>query len=178
MCRIRTFGLSPNVQLAVELLLAFCAFRQGHVASTSELARRSRLARWQVDKLSTRLRLAGIIRGVRGPRGGFSLSRAPEDVSLACIVDAIDGQDIPTRSPSARADAHVEGASNHLGGSESLELAVRRFFAALSLRQIEELVSRPMDVLPEAPEERPDPAPPVRAPRRGRARGPAPLTGA
>ena len=139
MCRVRTFGLSPKAQLAVELLMVLAASRQGDIASTLELSRRSRLTRWQVDELSTLLRRAGIISGVRGPRGGFSLCRAAEDVSLACIADAIDTEG-GTKSSPARPDARVAHASSEADGSDLLHQALRGFFAALSLRQLEELV--------------------------------------
>ena len=37
------------------------------------------------------LKRAGIVRSVRGARGGYHLARAPEEISLLDIVRAIDG---------------------------------------------------------------------------------------
>lgn len=37
------------------------------------------------------LKRAGVVRSVRGAQGGYHLARAPEDITLADIVTAIDG---------------------------------------------------------------------------------------
>ncbi len=46
------------------------------------------------------LKRAGIVRSVRGARGGYTLNRSPEDITLLDVVRAIDGpvlQPLPVR---------------------------------------------------------------------------------
>jgi len=44
-----------------------------------------------LSKLVTPLKAAGIIRSERGAKGGYSLSRDPEDISLLSVVEALEG---------------------------------------------------------------------------------------
>ena len=45
-----------------------------------------------LDNIFATLRLAGIIRTVRGAAGGYLLNRAPEDIKLLDVVEALDGK--------------------------------------------------------------------------------------
>jgi Rrf2 family protein len=38
------------------------------------------------------LRAAGLIRSIRGARGGYSLAREPKDISVRDIVEAVEGE--------------------------------------------------------------------------------------
>ena len=44
-----------------------------------------------LDTILTELRYAGLVRGRPGANGGYWLARPPEDVTLAEIIDEIDG---------------------------------------------------------------------------------------
>lgn len=48
-----------------------------------------------LEQLFARLRKNGLVQGIRGPGGGYCLSRAPEDISVADVIDAIgEGIDV------------------------------------------------------------------------------------
>jgi len=44
-----------------------------------------------LSKVLQRLTKAGLVRGVRGPHGGFSLARKANQISLMEVYEAIDG---------------------------------------------------------------------------------------
>jgi len=44
-----------------------------------------------LSKVLQRLQRAGLVTSTRGPAGGFRLARAPQDVSLLTIYEALDG---------------------------------------------------------------------------------------
>ena len=44
-----------------------------------------------LEQIFQDLRKAGLVRGKRGPGGGYVLTRRPEDISLREIVEAIEG---------------------------------------------------------------------------------------
>jgi Rrf2 family cysteine metabolism transcriptional repressor len=51
------------------------------------------------------LKRAGIVQSLRGARGGYMLARAPEDITLLDIVQAIDGpvlEALPVRDSGSR----------------------------------------------------------------------------
>ncbi len=48
-----------------------------------------------VQQLMMALRLANIVESHRGREGGFSLSRAPEDITVADVLKAVEGDVMP-----------------------------------------------------------------------------------
>lgn len=73
-CVIMLSGLAPDGLLSASALAEF------HGVSTSYLLK-------HLQSLSG----AGILRTSPGPRGGYALARAPEDISLLDIVLAVEG---------------------------------------------------------------------------------------
>jgi len=57
----------------------------------AELARRRRIPRAFLARLLTELARAGVVHTVRGPRGGVSLARPPEAISLATLLPPEEG---------------------------------------------------------------------------------------
>jgi len=62
---------------------------------SGEIAERQNIPEAYLNQLLITLRKAGLIRSVRGPLGGHQLARLPAQVTLAEIVDALEG---PTSS--------------------------------------------------------------------------------
>jgi Rrf2 family protein len=77
------FGLRALLQLA----------ESGNRApvSVSALANEMAVSPDYLMQLFVKLRRAGLVRSVRGPRGGFKLTRAPSKISVGDIVRAVEG---------------------------------------------------------------------------------------
>ncbi len=60
-----------------------------------DVAKRQNVSLKYLEQLVTPLRAAGLLRGVRGARGGYSLAKAPEEISLSEIVRALEGSPAP-----------------------------------------------------------------------------------
>lgn len=67
------------------------ASEPAQVLSAAEIAERAHLELPTVSKLLKRLAQAGLVESFRGARGGYRLRRDPEAISLAEVVEAIDG---------------------------------------------------------------------------------------
>jgi len=50
-----------------------------------------------LEQLFSKLRKNGLVKGVRGPRGGYRLARAPADITVADIISAVDEKVDATR---------------------------------------------------------------------------------
>lgn len=59
--------------------------------SVSALANEMAVSPDYLMQLFVKLRRAGLVRSVRGPRGGFKLTRAPSKISVGDIVRAVEG---------------------------------------------------------------------------------------
>lgn len=60
-------------------------------AATSTIAEEQKIPPSFLAKIISQLSIAGLIHTSRGARGGVSLSRPPENISLLEVVEAIDG---------------------------------------------------------------------------------------
>ena len=58
----------------------------------SLIAQRRDISEAYLEQLMGSLRRAGLVTSVRGALGGYSLSRAPEDISVGDVLRALEGQ--------------------------------------------------------------------------------------
>ena len=59
----------------------------------SQIASRQDIPMKYLEQLIRLLRLAGIVRSVRGPKGGHILNVAPDEISLGQVVRLFEGQE-------------------------------------------------------------------------------------
>jgi Rrf2 family protein len=60
-------------------------------AATSQIAQEQQIPPSFLAKIVSQLSVAGLLQTSRGARGGVSLARSPEKISLLEVVEAIDG---------------------------------------------------------------------------------------
>jgi len=56
-----------------------------------DIVERENLPGTYLEQLMVPLRKAGIVQGVRGARGGYTLSRSPAEISVLAIIEALEG---------------------------------------------------------------------------------------
>lgn len=87
-----------------------------------------------VQKLVSRLSAAGLIESSRGTGGGFRLARPPASITLADIIEAIEGPIALTTCVDAdRHDCAVEGSCGVRAHMPQVNGAVRGALAGVSL---------------------------------------------
>jgi len=60
-----------------------------------DIARRQQISQRYLEHLITPLITAGIIASTRGPRGGISLAKPPEDIRLDTVIQLLEGSIAP-----------------------------------------------------------------------------------
>jgi len=83
-----------NISDAASLALhaaAYLAAREGERVATSRIAEALSVSAAHLAKVLGRLERAGLVRGRRGPTGGFELARSPERVTLRDAYEAVEG---------------------------------------------------------------------------------------
>lgn len=87
-----TYGMRALVELAL-------ASGQPPV-SAALIAKRQFLSVAYLEQLLHRLKKEGVVRSVRGPRGGYILAKAPQHITMGEVVRVLDGaQDANGRKP-------------------------------------------------------------------------------
>jgi FeS assembly SUF system regulator len=90
-----------------------------------------------VQKLVSKLSAAGLLESARGTGGGFRLARPPAAISLAEIVEAIEGPiALTTCVDAARHDCAVEGSCQVKPHMRSVNGVVRGALAGISLASL------------------------------------------
>jgi Rrf2 family transcriptional regulator, cysteine metabolism repressor len=77
------YGLLAVIDLAV-------SYGDGPV-SAREIAERREIPARFLEQLFVALRRGGVVSAVRGARGGFILTRAPSEISVLEVVEALEG---------------------------------------------------------------------------------------
>ena len=83
--------VSEAANLAIHALAYLANNPDLQPASTKQVAEVLEASDNHLSKVFQRLTKAGLVKSIRGPRGGFSLAWAPEDVTLLEIYESIDG---------------------------------------------------------------------------------------
>ena len=86
----RLFNASEAVSLALHAL-ARLAQADGKLVRTREIAQYYSVSEAHLAKVLNRLSKQGLVNTTRGPRGGLSLSRPAEEITLKEIYEAIEG---------------------------------------------------------------------------------------
>jgi len=72
--------------------LAFLAREAGKApVTTAHIAESYGVSEAHLSKVFQRLAKAGLVKSVRGPHGGFRLQKAPSEITLRDIYEALDG---------------------------------------------------------------------------------------
>jgi Rrf2 family transcriptional regulator, iron-sulfur cluster assembly transcription factor len=86
--------LSTQIRYGVRSLCDIAYNSAGSVAQIKDISERQSISPRYIEQIFQRLKKAGIIKSVRGPAGGYYLSRRPEEISVGDVIRAVDGKSI------------------------------------------------------------------------------------
>ena len=84
---------SRSVEYGLRALTHLAMLPRGAQKMAREIAAAENTPLFYLAKTLQQLARRGILHSVKGPSGGFSLSRPPRKISLMHVVDALDGSD-------------------------------------------------------------------------------------
>jgi len=128
--------LSHLADYAVVLMTAAARRNAGARLSATELSLDTGVPLPTAQKLMGQLAAAGLLDSARGAAGGFSLSRPATEISLADIVEAVEGPIAMTVCSEGRTDCALDAhcrVKPHMGVVGS---AVRGALGAVSLVEL------------------------------------------
>ena len=76
----------------VALLDLATAYPSGALVQTGEICRRHAIPERYLEQMLTALRKGGLLKSIRGPRGGFQLVRSPDQITVAEIEACLEGE--------------------------------------------------------------------------------------
>lgn len=83
--------ITRQADYAVRAILHLARQNVGERAATSQIAQEQHIPPSFLAKIISQLSIAGLLHTSRGARGGVTLARAPKDITLLEVIEAIDG---------------------------------------------------------------------------------------
>jgi Rrf2 family protein len=83
--------ITRQADYAVRAVLYLSRMGDGTRAPTSQIAQDQQIPPSFLAKIISQLSVAGMVQTSRGARGGVTLAREPEEITLLDVVEAIDG---------------------------------------------------------------------------------------
>jgi len=93
--------MSTKAQSAVTATLSLALHYKDGPLNVADLSAEQGISVSYLEQLFAYLRRQGLVQGVRGPGGGYILTKPATDISLADIVAAVDGGDASNRRDAA-----------------------------------------------------------------------------
>ena len=86
------YGLVALIELAG-------LYGSGGVMQVGEIASRQAIPERYLEQMLTSLRRGGILRSIRGPKGGYQLARPPAEVLVSEVVHCLEGDSTGRADP-------------------------------------------------------------------------------
>ena len=87
--------ISTKGRYAIRLMLDLASNDTGSPIRLKDVAKRQAISEKYLEQIISILNTAGFVRSVRGPQGGYSLSRAPEEYTVGMILRLTEGSLCP-----------------------------------------------------------------------------------
>ena len=108
----------------------------GGLASAADIAQRTRIGLPTVSKLLKELQHAGLVRSVRGARGGYQLARPAASINAAEIIDAVEGPLALTECAGGAGNCGIEATCLVGHGWQRISRAIRHALVDVSLEEL------------------------------------------
>jgi len=112
--------------------------------TAGQLARLTHLAIPTVSKVLKQLHRHGLVQSTRGLHGGYRLARAPEQISAAHILDALEGPVALTECAQQPNQCGIEQSCGVGRAWQRVNLAIRRTLHDITLLELSGLAGQPV----------------------------------
>lgn len=86
---------SAKEQCGLRAMVEFSLRRDQGLTSLGDVARAQDISLAYLEQIVAPLRKTGLLRSVRGARGGYALGRAPEEITVGDVLRALGGALVP-----------------------------------------------------------------------------------
>jgi FeS assembly SUF system regulator len=123
------------------VVLAALAEQPDQLRTATALAGRTRIAAPTVSKLLKQLHRAGLLSSTRGLHGGYQLARPAAQITVAAILDALEGPMTLTDCSAGQGQCGIEHHCRVAPVWQRLNVAIRRALSDVTLAELAGLES-------------------------------------
>ena len=118
------------------VVLAALAEQPDQLRTAAALAGKTRIAAPTVSKLLKQLHRAGLLSSARGLHGGYQLARPPAQITVAAILDALEGPMTLTDCSGGQGHCGIEHHCRVAPVWQRLNVALRRALSDVTLAEL------------------------------------------
>lgn len=130
--------LSTKGRYAVMAMVDMAQHADGKPVALADIAGRQEISLSYLEQLFAKLRRSGLVKSVRGPGGGYLLTRGTEDTRISDVIVAVDEPIKATRCPSGSASGCRSDKSRCLTHDlwEELGNQIHLYLSSVSLEDV------------------------------------------
>ena len=83
--------ISTKGRYAMRLMLDIARYGRGETVKIKDIADRQDISPKYLEQIISELNRSGLVRSTRGPQGGYSLARPPEEYTVGSILRVMEG---------------------------------------------------------------------------------------
>lgn len=127
--------LTTKGRYAVTALLDLAIHHAKGPIPISELAQRQQISATYLERLANLMRRKGLLKSIRGQKGGYVLAKCPTEITLADIINAVE-EGIDTTRCKGKGNCHNGGIclTHHLW--DELNAKIAKFFTEITLENL------------------------------------------
>jgi Rrf2 family iron-sulfur cluster assembly transcriptional regulator len=127
--------LTTKSRYAVTAMLDIAYYDRGSPISLPEIAERQNISLSYLEQLFSRLKKSGLVESIKGPGGGYKLSKDANEIVISDVINAVD-ENVETTACNGKANCN----NNHQCLShnlwEDLGAEINKFLSDVTLQQV------------------------------------------
>lgn len=130
--------LTTKGRFAVTAMLDIALYEADKPVTLAGISERQNISLSYLEQLFSRLRRQGLVTSVRGPGGGYRLAKPHNEISVSCIITAVDEQIDATQCGGSE-NCHEEGRCMTHDLWSSLNGKILEYLSGVSLADMVEM---------------------------------------
>ena len=127
--------LTTKSRYAVTAMLDIASHNTGSPISLPEISHRQNISLSYLEQLFSRLKKSGLVDSIKGPGGGYKLSKDANELVISEVIQAVD-EDLETTACNGKSNCH----NNHQCIShnlwQDLGTEINNFLSDITLKQV------------------------------------------
>lgn len=133
--------ISSKVECGIISLVDICIYSHNSVVTVINISARQNISAKYLEQILPQLRQANIIRSVKGAKGGYTLTRPAEKITLRDVIDALDSTVLGDVSFDTKKDSLIADALSECLWSK-MTAYLQDFTGNVTLRDIADRYDR------------------------------------
>ena len=127
--------LTTKARYAVTAMLDIAYHTDGKPISLPEIAVRQNISLSYLEQLFSRLKKNNLVESIKGPGGGYRLSKGADDIVISDVIQAVE-ENLETTACNGKSNCHNNQQCLSHNLWEDLGVEIKNFLSDVTLQQV------------------------------------------